>query len=203
MEYLSSFITIWIKFFFLFTPFFGLTMFLSMTPNYSEKQRRRLALSVIGGVCIFCFALYFFGNFVFALLGITVDGFRAGAGLLLLLSAISLTQSKTSGDIPNLQEDIAFVPLAMPIIVGPGTIGTLLVLGSEMSDPIQKGIGCLALLTAILCLGIILFLGSSIERILGRKGLNILSKITGLILAAMAAQMILTGACNIAFLMKK
>lgn len=171
-------------------------MFLSMTQNDSEAQRRKLAFQVTGGVFIFCFALYYFGNVVFTLLGITVDAFRVGAGALLFLSAVSLIQARDSKETSRPDEDIAFVPLAMPIVVGPATIGTLLVLGAEITNPVQKTAGCVALLMASLSLGVILLLGSYINRIIGAKGLNILSKITGLILAAMAAQMILTGVAN-------
>jgi len=81
----------------------------------------------------------------------------------------------------------------MPVVVGPATIGTLLVLGAEIPDVPRRLLGCGALFLAVLSLGVILWLGSAIERALGRKGIDILSKITGLILATLAAQMILTG----------
>ena len=81
----------------------------------------------------------------------------------------------------------------MPIIVGPATIGTLLVLGAEAAGTSEKLAGCLALVTATLSVGALLLVGSHIERLMGKKGINILSKVTGLILAALAAQMILTG----------
>jgi multiple antibiotic resistance protein len=90
-------------------------------------------------------------------------------------------------------EDIAVVPMAMPVIVGPATVGTLLVLGAEVTETAQRGLGCLALILAILCMGAVLLLGSSIERAVGKRGIHIMSKVTGLILAALAAQMILTG----------
>lgn len=91
------------------------------------------------------------------------------------------------------EEDITVVPMAMPIIVGPATTGTLLVLGAEISDAFFKGLGCAALLLAVASVGTILLLASFIERVVGKRGLNILSKVTGLILSALAAQMILVG----------
>ncbi|MEI6128070.1 MAG: MarC family protein [Pseudomonadota bacterium] len=193
---LNFFISVWIKFFFLFTPFFALSMFLTMTHGYPETQRRSLAFQITGAVSILCFALYFFGDIVFSLFGITLDSFRIGAGVLLFLSAVSLVQTKAAPGIPSLDEDIAVVPLAMPIIVGPATIGTLLVLGAEIANPAQKILGCLALVLAIICVGLLLLLGSFVERILGSKLINILSKVTGLILASLAAQMIFTGIHN-------
>ena len=187
------FVTVWLKFFFLFTPFFALTMFLTMTRGYSEKQRRNLAVQITGAVGVLCFALFFFGNAVFALFGITLDAFRVGAGALLFLSAVGLAQARLPGVDQNQSEDITVVPLAMPIIVGPATTGTLLVMGAEISNTTQKMLGCLALLLAIASVGVVLMLGSLIERLLGAKGISILSKVTGLVLAALAAQLILTG----------
>jgi multiple antibiotic resistance protein len=190
---LSFFISVWLKFFFLFTPFFALSMFLSMTKGYAESQRRMLAIQISGAVGILCLVLFFFGNVIFAVFGITLDAFRIGAGALLFLSAVALVQANPEASRPSTDEDIAVVPLAMPIIVGPATIGTLLVLGAEITDPSRKGLGCLALLLAVISVGTILLLASFLERVVGKRGLNILSKITGLVLAALAAQMIMVG----------
>lgn len=193
---LNFFISVWIKFFFLFTPFFALTMFLTMTHGYPYKQRSKLAFQITGAVGLLCFTLFFFGEIVFSLLGITLDAFRIGAGALLFLSAVGLVQTKTMPAAPAPDDDIAVVPLAMPIIVGPATIGTLLVLGAEIANPAQKLLGCLALVLATASVGTLLLLGSFVERILGRKVINILSKVTGLVLASLAAQMIFTGIHN-------
>lgn len=185
--------SIWVKMFFIFTPFFALSMFLSMTSKHSSSDRRKISLRVGLAVGVFCFALFFFGRAVFELFGITLDAFRVGAGALLFLSAVSLVQSKNIVVEPDASEDIAAVPLAMPIIVGPATIGTLMVLGAEIADAKHRLVGCFALFLAVISVTLILLLGASIEKVLGKRGLNILSKIAGLVLAALAAQMIMTG----------
>jgi multiple antibiotic resistance protein len=190
---LSFFVSVWLKFFFLFTPFTALSMFLSMTKGYTEIQRRKLTLHISSAVGISCLILFLFGNVIFSVFGITLDSFRVGAGGLLFLSAVALVQGNPATSKLSPEEDIAVVPLAMPIIVGPATIGTLLVLGAEITDAFQKGIGCLALLLAVISVGIILLLASFFERAVGKRGLNVLSKLSGLILAALAAQMILLG----------
>jgi multiple antibiotic resistance protein len=191
--HLSIFVSIWIKLCFVFTPFFVLSMFLSMTEGYSEQHRRKLALTVSGSVVIICFILFFAGNQLFALFGITLNSFRIGAGALLFLSAVGLVQGKTATADATRKGDIAVVPLAIPIIVGPATTGILLVLGAELDGAVEKSLGSLALLLAVTCLCILLLSGSRIQRTLGNRGINILSKITGLILSALAAQMIMTG----------
>jgi multiple antibiotic resistance protein len=190
---LSFFLSVWIKFLFLFTPFFALSMFLSMTDGYSEGRRRKLALAITGAVSVLCLGLFFAGNQLFTLFGITLDAFRIGAGALLFLSSVTLVQGRAARADAHPEGDIAVVPLAMPIVVGPATTGTLLVLGAELDNVTTKGIGCLALLLAVACLGAILLAGSLIQRKLGTRGIGILSKLTGLILAALAAQMIMTG----------
>ncbi len=192
-DVLSFFLSVWIKFLFLFTPFFALSMFLAMTDGYSEGRRRKLALAVTGAVSILCLGLFFAGRQLFALFGITLDAFRIGAGALLFLSSVTLVQGRAAHSDLGQEGDIAVVPLAMPIVVGPATTGTLLVLGAELDNVTSKGIGCLALLLAVACLGAILLAGSLIQRKLGARGIGILSKLTGLVLAALAAQMIMTG----------
>ena len=171
-------------------------MFLTMTGGYSEKQRRLLALQVTLAVGVICFILFFYGTNVFQLLAINLDAFRIGSGALLFLSAVSLMQHKAAFPPPTDDDDIAVVPLALPIIVGPATIGTLLVLGAEISGKAQKTAGLLALLAATVSIGILLQLAALIERLLGKKLMTTLSKITGLVLSALAAQMIFTGIVN-------
>lgn len=181
-----------LRFFFLLTPFFVLSMFLAMTNDWRPAARRVLAVRVIAAVGVLCAGLLLFGEYVFAMFGITIDAFRVGAGALLFLSGLSLSRGQStqvSGD----KHDIAVVPLAIPITVGPATTGTLLVMGGEIIQTSQKLHLGSALLAAIAALGVLLYAAGAVERILGRTGLTILSRITGLILASMAAQMIFTG----------
>lgn len=193
MTSLHYLVSIWIKFFFLFTPFFALSMFLTMTRNKTETERHQLALRVTVATGVLCLLLFFFGNAIFILFGITLNSFRVGAGALLFISAVGLAGASQQQSAPTEQDDIVVVPLAMPIIIGPATIGTLLVLGVEAPNWTCKLIGCIALLLAVASVGLILLLGATIERFLGRRGIQILSKITGLVLAALAAQIVLTG----------
>jgi multiple antibiotic resistance protein len=125
--------------------------------------------------------------------GVTLDAFKVGAGILLLMSAISLVNGKNEPDSKDDKSDIVVVPLSIPIAVGPATIGVLLVMGAELTSFVDKITAGSALLTAVLTVGILLYMASGIERRLGTIGLNILSKLTGLMLSAIAAQLILTG----------
>ncbi|NVK42076.1 MAG: MarC family protein [Oceanospirillaceae bacterium] len=192
---MSLLITTWIKFSFLFAPFFVVSMFLSLTRNDSRAERRSIANRAVFAAFCISLVLFFFGTPLFEALGITLNSFRIGAGILLFLSGVSLVRDgvRHNAEVPNEQrEDVSVVPLALPTIVGPATIGAILVYGAELKGlDLAWGIGGMVL--ALGCLLALLHMASGIERLLGRTGLNILSKITGLILSAMASQIVLTG----------
>lgn len=192
---MSLLVTTWIKFLFLFAPFFVVSMFLSLTRNDSRIERRSIANRAVFAAFCICLMLFFFGSPMFDALGITLDSFRVGAGVLLFLSGVSLVRDgvRANAEVPSEQRDeIAVVPLAIPTIVGPATIGAILVYGAELQGlELMYGIG--GMMLALGCLLGFLHMATAMERLLGRTGLNILSKVTGLILAAMASQIVLTG----------
>lgn len=167
-----------------------------MTESMDTPERQKLAMRTTLAVLITALILYYAGNPIFATLGITLDGFRVGAGALLFLSAVSLVSGKRKSPETDDDADVAVVPLAIPITVGPATIGTLLILGAELRGITEKTVGAAALIAAILTVGILLFSSSAVQRIIGRMGLSVLTKITGLVLSAMAAQIIFTGVKN-------
>ncbi len=193
---MSLLISTWIKFFFLFAPFFVLSMFLTLTRGETRASRNHIARKALIASVAISLVLLFFGRDLFEVLGITLDSFRIGSGILLLMSAISLVKDgvRTHATSVPLEErdDVSVVPLAVPYIIGPATIGTILVYGAELQGW-DMLIGIVGLLLALACLGAILFTANFIETLLGRTGLNVLSKITGLVLSAMAAQILMSG----------
>ncbi len=198
MTNLSFFFSIYIKFFFIMTPFFVASVFFSMTKGIEEKEKKHLAIKVTLAIAVACMIVLYFGKYIFELFGITLDAFRIGAGALLFLTAVDLVQKDVNTEV-ICKGDLAkhtVVPLAIPITVGPGTVGALMVMGAEMKSIMDVTIGSLALLSAIACVGFMLYLSGSIERIMGKSGLIVLSKVTGLILAALSAQIIFTGIKN-------
>lgn len=192
----TLFISLYIKLFFLLTPFFVLTVFLSLTEDMDIPAQRKLAVRTTIAVLVSALTLYFAGNPIFATLGITLDGFRIGAGSLLFLSAVSLVSGKRQSPQPDDDADVAVVPLAIPITVGPATIGTLLILGAELRGATDKMMGAASLVAACVTVGLMLFSASAVKRVIGRMGLSVLTKITGLVLSAMAAQIVFTGVKN-------
>ena len=182
-----------LKFFFLTTPFFALSMFLAMTPELSERERDRLANRVIIAAWIITMLMFFCGQIIFKVFGISVDAFRIGAGALLFLSAVSLMNPKVNPGERREGADIAVVPLAMPVIIGPATCGPLLVMGAEIQNWSGRLVAMSAMTVALFVLWVILRMAAWIERHFGMRGLSVLMRLTGLILSALSAQMIMTG----------
>lgn len=191
---------VFIKLFFLFTPFFVLSMFIAVTRTLLPKDRHMIAYKTTAAIWILSILIYFGGNWAFGTMGITIDAFRIGAGTILMLSAIDLVLGKGKGELPDkVHGDIAVVPLAIPYALGPGTIGALLVMGGEKVEFANKIVHVVGISAAIIVVGIMLFVGVGIEKIIGKQGITILSKITGLVLASIAAQVIFTGVKNFLF----
>ena len=194
MQLLQQYLT----FFFLLTPFFVLSVFISMTEESDMKTRHSLAVRIALGASCVCITIFFGGAWMMQLFGITVDAFRAGSGVLLLLVAIKLVygedsveqqRHKTSAE---LLRD-AVVPLAVPITAGPATLGTLIVMGLEKNAWNEKLATAAAMVLACWTIGLMLFFSGVIVRVLGRTIIAMLGKITGLILSAIAVSMIITG----------
>ena len=190
---MELFLDIFTKVFFILSPFFSVSMFLLLSGNMDQRARRCCALRTSVAILVLCFLIYFFGNLIFRVLGITVPAFQVGAGTLLFLTSLQMVSGRRSEIALDPDEDFAVVPLAIPMIVGPGTIGTLLVLGMEISGTREKVVAGSAILLAVLLISLFLFLAMPIARILGQKGLQMMMKLTGLILTAIAAQIIFSG----------
>lgn len=192
----TLFVNVFLKIFMILTPFFVMSAFLSLTKDETPAEKQRIAKKVTVAVALTCVVLFLFGTYIFALFGITLDAFRIGAGAVLFISAVAMIQGKTTVSPQEAREDVAVVPLAIPITVGPGTIGALLVMGAGLKTAPQKLAACLALLCAVLAVGGLLFAAGRLEKLLGQQGLTILTKLTGLFVSAIAAQIFFTGLKN-------
>ena len=189
---LPTLFSLYLKMLVLYSPFFVLSCFIGLTRGYTVKERKRLAWKVAAGTLISSVLLYLFGQSIFDVFGITVDAFRIGAGSVLFISALGMAQGKPAVQADNLQQDVTIVPLTIPLTVGPGTIGALLVMGVSQPHWDDKVPALLGILAASLTVGIVLYLSDLIERLLGDQGLQIVSRLMGLFVCALAAQIIFT-----------
>jgi multiple antibiotic resistance protein len=179
-------------------PLGNVPIFLSLTQGYPPARRRRLAwqsVLVAGGV-IAVFALV--GKQILEYLGITVPALQASGGLLLLLVALGLllgwSQSQERVDEVN----VALVPLGTPLIAGPGAIAATIVFVREAHGA-KDALAIVAALAAVLAL-LYLSLRFSLElrRVLRDGGIHLLTRVFGLLLAAIAVQLIANGAIGFA-----
>ena len=193
---LPTLFSLYLKMLVLYSPFFVLSCFISLTRGYTVKERKRLAWKVAIGTLISSVLLYLFGQSIFDVFGITVDAFRIGAGSVLFISALGMAQGKPAVQADNLQQDVTIVPLTIPLTVGPGTIGALLVMGVSQPHWDDKLPALLGILAASLTVGLVLYLSDLFERLLGDQGLQIVSRLMGLFVCALAAQIIFTGVKN-------
>lgn len=195
---MDIFLSTFLKIFFIMSPFFVITVFLTVTKESSLAIRQKLAIKVTLSVIVMSLVLLFFGGNIFAIFGITLDAFRIGAGALLFLTAIQLVNGSnedTKTDNNNAL-DSAVVPLALPVTIGPGTIGILLVMGADYKNTTELIIGSSALVLAVIAIGFMLYSSSFFEKIISQQGLTVLSKVTGIFVAAISAQIMFTGIKN-------
>ena len=188
--------SVYLKMLVLYSPFFVLSCFISLTRGYTVRERKYLAWKVALGSMIASALLYLFGNSIFIVFGVTIDAFRIGAGSVLFISALAMAQGKPTVQQENLDQDVTIVPLTIPLTVGPGTIGALLVMSASDERWDHRLITLLAIVCASLTVGLVLYMSSLFERVMGEQGLQIVSRLMGLFVCALAAQIIFTGVKN-------
>ncbi|MGR6430790.1 MarC family protein [Rhizobium sp. PAMB 3174] len=177
-------------------------IFLGMTAGMSTSQRRQVALR---GVIIAFFILAFFaiaGATVLTQLGISMGAFRVAGGLLLFWIAFEMIFEKRQQRHENTKEvaltkdqihDLAAFPLGIPLIAGPGAISATILLSGSLDGPVQKA----GLVTVIaFCLAImlvVLMVAERLDRFLGMTGRAILTRLLGVLLAALSVQFVIDG----------
>jgi multiple antibiotic resistance protein len=182
-----------LKLFALMTPPVAVSAFLSVSKQYGRDQKLATSRKCALAVFIFGIILYFSGDGVFAFFGFTLDAFRIGAGALLFLSAVSMMGESAEKTFLPPDQDISIVPLAIPLCMGPASIGTVIIMGASATDAAERAVGALSLATASLGIYLSLRFAETVQRRLGNVGMAVLSKLTGLLLAAIAAQVVFTG----------
>ena len=196
LMHVGDFIGLVIRLFVLLSPFCTLSLFISCSGDLDAREQRSFAIRIAVAIWIICVLFYLFGQAIFSFLGITLDAFRIGAGLVLFLNGLDLVRS--SG-IPKAKMcagggDMAVVPMAIPYTVGPATIGVLLLMGANITNGMTQRITELVAITVVgVLVGLLLTFARQLELILKEKGLSILGKLTGMYLVALAAQIVFDG----------
>jgi multiple antibiotic resistance protein len=196
--------------FFLVDPFAALPTFLAVTQGADAARRRRMAWKASLTALVFLSAFAVAGQYIFKLFGITLPAFEIAGGIILLLIGLDMLQAKrsatqeASGDTAAAasKEDAGIVPLGIPMLAGPGSITSVMVLVGQAQRRWQMLaiLGSIAI-TAAICY---LVLGNSdrVARALGDTGIRILVRIMGLLLVALAVQYFVNGMADLGVIAK-
>jgi len=178
-------------------------IFAALTANATQQHKRIMALRgvFIAAVILVLFALV--GEKLLATLGITLAALRTAGGILLLLIGIDMVFARESGGVSTTDEeeqeaasksDISVFPIATPLIAGPGAMGAAILLMADAEGEVAlQAVVIGSLLLVLLLTLVLLLLASQINKLLGVTGMHVISRVMGILLAALAVQFIFDG----------
>jgi multiple antibiotic resistance protein len=169
-------------------------VFVSITRRLTPKQRQRAAIRAVlaAGVLIIGFAV--FGELILRYLHVSLGSLSIAGGLLLMLVALEMLRGNDfPGGDPDAPEDVALVPLATPLVAGPGAIATSIVLWRQHPGIEGHGAVLLAIVLAVACVGAALLLAERVTRATSPAILSFLTRVFGLLLSAIAVQLVVDG----------
>lgn len=194
--------SVFMAFFAIMNPIANTAVFLGLTGSDSDAVRRQIAIKAVLAAFLLILAFVLLGKLLFGLFGITLPAFRITGGVLVALIGYQMLHGSPSSVHHPTEEDradsleaalsVAISPLAIPILAGPGTIATAMNFASTGS--VEEMIVTIVAF-ALLCLITLLFFlfGERLVGFLGQAGLNVVTRIMGLILAVIGVQMLLDG----------
>ncbi|WP_342071187.1 MarC family protein [Yoonia algicola] len=176
-------------------------VFIALTQGMSAQQRRAIGIRAFLVAAALMMVFLFLGEAVLGFIGISMDAFRIAGGILLFLTALDmLFQRRQARREDNAAEgqaehhdDPSVFPLALPLIVGPGAITTVILLAGEAQSATDMGAIAAVIIVVLLIVLLAFLVAPAIERALGKTGLNIVTRLLGMLLAALAVQFVLDG----------
>jgi multiple antibiotic resistance protein len=185
---------------FIVDPIAVVPTYLVITRGQSAAQRRKTAVRACIAATVILVTFSVAGKLIFEMFGITLPAFRIAGGLILWLVAMDMlhgnrSTQEGSAEIAEGQakDDVAVTPLAMPMLAGPGAISTVMVLSGEAhTTPQMVAVYASILLTAFVA-WITLRVGERLVARMGQTGIRVMTRIMGLLLAAIAVQFVITG----------
>jgi len=190
-----------ISIFAILNPFGALPVFVSLTQNYSHNDKRyivRRSTYFVFGILTFFFL---FGELIFKIFGINIGSLEVAGGILLSLVSINMVfgnphKERTSKDELAEAEDkenIALVPLAIPLLSGPGAIATVITLSTSVENFFLYVSIFIAIIVSCIAVYFVLISSSYLNRFLGKIGIGVISRLMGIILLAISVQFIVNG----------
>ncbi|NHF74279.1 MarC family protein [Paracoccus xiamenensis] len=194
---LSAVITAFVTLFVVIDPPGLAPLFIALTDGMSDNRRRRIGwrATVIAAILLTLFGLV--GDKILVAIGISLPAFRIAGGILLFLTALDMLferrTERREGQSPNDDHDPSVFPLATPLLAGPGALTTMILLVGEEPSAVHTLVIHLVMLS-VLGLNMVLFmLAGPLSRALGRTGTMVVTRLLGMLLAALSVQFIIDG----------
>jgi len=195
-----------VLFFVVVEPISLVPLFAAVTSGDDEASRRRMALKavIISGIVLLLFAVG--GAWFLHMMGISIDAFRIAGGIMLFLIALEMVFARESGTRTTSEEldesrkraDIAVFPLAFPFIAGPGSLAIVLLTFGAARDDLLLSLGLAGVVVLVLAITYVLMrLTPLVMRVMGVTGANVVNRLSGVVLAALAVQFIVDGAAAV------
>jgi multiple antibiotic resistance protein len=186
---------------FIVNPISVIPTYLVITQKESAQQRARTARRACISAAAILIAFAVAGRQIFSMFGITIDAFRVAGGLILWVVAMDMLhgERRTQEGQQEIsegatKEDVALAPLAMPMLAGPGAISTIMVLSSQATSMPEKIAVFVAIVVTMAIAWVVLRLGEKVVLRMGETGIRVMTRIMGLLLAAIAMQFVISGA---------
>ncbi|MGF1639653.1 MAG: MarC family protein [Rhodospirillales bacterium] len=193
-----------------FTTFFATVgpvdvaaLFAVLSASASDRQRRSMALKGVAIATVLLLSFLVLGTETLKWMGITLPALRTAGGILLLLMAVDMVFARPSGmTAPTVAEtteaehkpDISVFPLATPLIAGPGALGAAVLLGAEAESHWMREVVVIAAMLAVMAITLaLLLIAARLHRFLGVTGQNVITRVVGILLAALAVQFLFDG----------
>ncbi len=198
--YVIYFFVVFSSLFTIINPISTAPVFLTITKGDSEKKKRKMAKksSIVSAIVLIVFSLL--GTYILSFFSITLEAFRIAGGLLVArVGFLMLTEepkpiaSEKAKSEAIQKEDISIIPLAIPLLSGPGAMTTSIVLMTNTTNLIEKVILLFAIVVVCILTYIILSHASLIEKVVGENGKKVIEKILGLIVVVVGVQFVLNG----------
>ncbi|MEL6959255.1 MAG: MarC family protein [Pseudomonadota bacterium] len=195
-------ITAFVALFVVIDPIGLAPLFVALTTGLTPTQRRKIAIRATLTATAILLVFSIFGEGLLEFIGISMPAFRIAGGILLFLTALDMLFERRQkrredqaheGDDPDPADDPSVFPLAIPLIAGPGAIATVILLVGQTEGPTGY-FSVMGVLAAVLALVFVMFLSASVlERLLGRTGITVVTRLLGMLLAALSVQFVLDG----------
>lgn len=198
-------ITAFVTMFVIIDPIGTAPLFLALTQGKSATARRRIALRSCGVAMIVLILFTILGEAVLEFIGISMPAFRVAGGVLLFITALDMLferrtkRREDQAEEEDDNDDPSVFPLAIPLIAGPGAIASVILLTGQR--PGVEGLAMVLGVTAgVVILVMVLFLASGLlEKVLGKTGITVVTRLLGMLLAALAVEFILVGLRDFGF----